>query len=84
MPDVGAAAAFLEAELGLPHFSGDRENFSAVGNDRGLFILVPVGRVWLFTDRPSTDASRTGHDRGRARRELGIPGSAHVIEVASG
>ena len=54
--DVGAAVEFLEDELGLPHFSGDREGFSAVGDDRGLFILVPVGRPWLFTDRPATDA----------------------------
>ena len=51
--DVGAAVDFLEAELGLPHFSGDRSNFSAVGDDHGLFILVPVGRPWLFTDRPA-------------------------------
>ena len=27
--DVGAAVDFLEAELGLPHFSGDRESTSA-------------------------------------------------------
>ena len=73
--DVGAAAEFLDAELGLPHFSGDRENFSAVGDDRGLFILVPVGRAWLFTDRPATRRARAGHDRGRGRaRAAQCPG----------
>ena len=74
---------FLEAELGLPHFSGDRENFSAVGDDRGLFILVPVGRAWLFTDRPAATRRCGSRSRARGRAELRVPGSAHVIEVAS-
>jgi catechol-2,3-dioxygenase len=84
VPDVGAAAAFLEAELGLPHFSGDRESFSAVGDDRGLFILVPVGREWLFTDRPGSDAPVRVTIEGDRPRELRVPGSGHVInEIAS-
>jgi hypothetical protein len=81
--DVGAAAEFLEAELGLPHFSGNREDFSAVGDDRGLFILVPVGRDWLFTDRPATDAPVRVTIAGADPREVRLPGSEHVIEVAS-
>ena len=63
--DVGAAVEFLEAELGLPHFSGDRENFSAVGDDRGLFIVVPVGRAWLFTEVPGERRAGARDDRGR-------------------
>ncbi len=82
--DVGAAVEFLESELGLPHFSGDRENFSAVGDDRGLFILVPVGRPWLFTDRPAADAPVRVTIAGDSARELVLPGSSHVIEIASG
>ncbi|MEA2332208.1 MAG: hypothetical protein QOH58_2346 [Thermoleophilaceae bacterium] len=82
--DVGAAVAFFEAELGLPHFSGDRENFSAVGDDRGLFILVPVGRPWLFTDRPSTDAPVRVTIAADRDGELAVPGSDHVIRLASG
>lgn len=81
--DVGAAVDFFEAELGLPHFSGDRQNFSAVGDDRGLFILVPVGRAWLFTDRPAGDAPVRVTVAGPATRELRVPGSSHVIEIAS-
>ena len=81
--DVGAAVDFFEAELGLPHFSGDRESFSAVGDDHGLFIVVPVGRDWLFTDRPSSDAPVRVTIEGREARELRVPGSQHVIEVAS-
>jgi hypothetical protein len=81
--EVGAAVAFLEAELGLPHFSGDRESFSAVGDDRGLFIVVPVGRNWLFTDVPASDAPvqvTIESDRGG---ELEVPGSEHVVKLGS-
>jgi hypothetical protein len=81
--DVGAAVDFLETELGLPHFSGDRESFSAVGDDHGLFIVVPVGREWLFTDVPASDAPVRVTIDGAEARELRLPGSAHVIEVAS-
>jgi catechol-2,3-dioxygenase len=81
--DVGAAVDFLEAELGLPHFSGDRSNFSAVGDDHGLFILVPVGRPWLFTDRPASDAPVRVTIEGTVAGELRVPGSEHAIEVAS-
>jgi catechol-2,3-dioxygenase len=81
--DVGAAVEFLEEELGLPHFSGDRKSFSAVGDDRGLFILVPVGREWLFTDRRSSDAPLRVTIEGSEPRELRIPGSGHRIGVAS-
>jgi hypothetical protein len=81
--DVGAAVEFLENELGLPHFSGDRESFSAVGDDRGLFIVVPVGREWLFTDRAASDAPVRVTIEGPEAGELELPGSAHVIEVAS-
>ena len=81
--DVGAAVDFLEAELGLSHFSGDRSNFSAVGDDHGLFIVVPVGRPWLFTDRPASDAPVRVTIDGTVPRELRVPGSEHAIEVAS-
>jgi catechol 2,3-dioxygenase-like lactoylglutathione lyase family enzyme len=81
--DVGAAVDFLGGELGLPHFSGNRESFSAVGDDRGLFILVPVGREWLFTDLPATDAPLRVTIEGSEAGELTLPGSSHSIEVAS-
>jgi catechol-2,3-dioxygenase len=81
--DVGAAVEFLESELGLAHFSGDRENFSAVGDDHGLFIVVPVGREWLFTDLPASDAPVRVSIEGTEARELRLPGSGHVIAVAS-
>ena len=81
--DVAAAVGFMETELGLPHFSGDRENFSAVGDDHGLFIVVPVGRVWLFSDRRAADAPVRVTIEGAEPRTVTIPGSGHVVEIAS-
>jgi catechol-2,3-dioxygenase len=80
--DVGAAVEFLESELGLPHFSGDREGFSAVGDDRGLLIVVQVGRPWLFTDRPASDAPLRIVLEGERERSVTVPGSEHRIELA--
>jgi hypothetical protein len=77
--DVGAAVDWLEAELGLPHFSGNRRDFSAVGDDRGLFIVVPVGRPWLFTDVPAPDAPLRVEIAADRRDEAVVPGSAHVV-----
>ena len=77
--DVGEAVAFLESELGLPHFSGDRRNFSAVGDDRGLFILVPVGRSWLFTEEPAPDVPIRVTIESDRSGELVVPGSGHVV-----
>jgi hypothetical protein len=81
--DVGVAVDFLEAELGLPHFSGNRQDFSAVGDDHGLFIVVPVGRQWLFSDRRASDAPVRVTIEGSRVGEHVLPGSEHVIEVAS-
>ena len=78
--DVGAAVEWLEAELGLPHFSGNRRDFSAVGDDRGLFIVVPVGRPWLFTEEPAPDVPlRVTIESDRGGFERVVPGSGHVV-----
>jgi catechol-2,3-dioxygenase len=82
--DVGEAVAFLEAELGLSHFSGDRSNFSAMGDDRGLFILVPVGRHWLFTEQPAPDVPLQVTIDAERSGELVVPGSEHVVRLGSG
>jgi catechol-2,3-dioxygenase len=77
--DVGAAVEWLEAELGLPHFSGNRRDFSAVGDDRGLFIVVPVGRPWLFTEEPAPDAPLRVTIEPDTGGERVVPGSGHVV-----
>lgn len=79
--DVAEAVDFLQAELGLAHFDGDRKLFSALGDDRGLFIVVPVGRVWAFTELPASDVPLHVTVEGAERRTLEVPGSRHVIET---
>ena len=81
--DVGVAVEFLESEVGLPHFSGNRRDFSAVGDDRGLFIVVPVGRPWLFTDRPAPDHPIAVTVAAERAAEVEVPGSRHVVRLAS-
>ena len=81
--DVAGAVDWLESELGLPHFSGNRHDFSAVGDDRGLFIVVPVGRPWLFTDVPAPDAPLQVTIESERSEELVLPGSRHVVKLAS-
>ena len=81
--DVGAAERFLESELGLPHFSGDRREFSAVGDDRGLLIVVPVGRPWLFTDRAAPDAPLDVTITAGRDEKVRVPGSSHTLRLAS-
>ena len=82
--DVGAAAEWFESELGLPYFSGNRRDFAAVGDDRGLFIVVPVGRPWLFTDVPAPDAPLRVAIESERTGEAVVPGSGHVVELGSG
>ncbi len=81
--DVGAAVDWLESELGLPYFSGNRRDFAAVGDDRGLFIVVPVGRPWLFTDVPAPDAPLRVAIESERTGEAVVPGSGHVVELGS-
>ncbi len=50
-PEVGAMVDALEGGLGLTLWSGDREAFAAVGDERGLGIVVPLGRRWMPDDR---------------------------------
>jgi catechol 2,3-dioxygenase-like lactoylglutathione lyase family enzyme len=55
----------LERDLALSVYSGDRDSFTAVGDERGLFIVVRPGRHWFPTDRPAaTNAAEVSIDAG--------------------
>jgi catechol-2,3-dioxygenase len=82
--DVDAAVEWLEAELGLPRFDVGTGRFAAMGDDRGLLIVVPVGRAWLFTEQPATDAPLRVAIESEREAELVVPGSAHVLKLGSG
>ena len=47
--DVKEAAKELEPLLGIDQTPGYSNNFAAVGDARGFFIIVPEQRVWLPT-----------------------------------
>jgi catechol-2,3-dioxygenase len=50
-PDVASAAAKLKTGLDLPTYHGSSEEFHAVGDEHGLFIVVKTGRRWFSSDR---------------------------------
>lgn len=43
----------LQRELNLSLWKGNNEDFAAVGDEEGLFIVVQAGRPWFPTDRPA-------------------------------
>jgi catechol 2,3-dioxygenase-like lactoylglutathione lyase family enzyme len=77
--DVATAVEALERELVLPHYDGDRETFSAVGDDDGLLIVVDVGRGWFPPRVPAGRAPIAVTIAGGPRRSLELPGSDHVV-----
>jgi catechol-2,3-dioxygenase len=81
VPDVGEAVAFLEDELGQAIFSGDREHFAAVGDQRGLFIVVPAGRPWFPTDRATALSPLTVALAGDRDARFELPGLPYRILV---
>lgn len=55
LDDVPVAVQAMQTELGLPLYysEGDSRRFAAMGDPRGLFILVEKGRAWFPTRRPA-------------------------------
>lgn len=82
VPDVDPVLRYLEERLAVPQYSGDRERFAAMGDERGLFIVVPRQRPWFPTDRVATGGRLTVTIRGDAAGEHVPPGSDARIRVA--
>ena len=53
--DPPSAIETLERTFGLSVFSGDRDQFTAVGDEHGLLIVVRAGRAWLPTARTAIE-----------------------------
>lgn len=51
VPDIGIYRH--KASLFLSIWKSSGEEFTALGNEEGLVIMVPEGRGWLPTDRPA-------------------------------
>jgi catechol-2,3-dioxygenase len=81
VPEVDPALRYLEERLGLRQYSGDRERFAAIGDEHGLFIVVPERRAWFPTDREASAARLAVTVRGERPGEHRLPGSPARIAV---
>ncbi len=53
--DVRLFSRAIKDELNLKLWKGDEKTFAAVGDEEGLFIIVPIGRPWFPLDTPAED-----------------------------
>lgn len=53
VPDVPGAVRDLSGQFGLPVYGGVSPTFTALGDEEGLLIVVPVGRGWFPTGEPA-------------------------------
>ncbi|MDB5101372.1 MAG: hypothetical protein JWM80_5793 [Cyanobacteria bacterium RYN_339] len=49
VPAVAPVVDVLDAQWHQPLWWGNRETFAAVGDEQGLFIVVPEGRTWYMS-----------------------------------
>lgn len=73
----------LVDELGVPVMIGPDDDFNAVGDARGLFIIVKRGRVWVPTeDVEAQKAPLSITLRGDRDVEFTIPKTDYVIKMS--
>ena len=75
------AIEILERTFGLAVFSGDRDQFTALGDDHGLFIVVRPGRLWLPTERACDENHVHVTIEGREEAEAVIGSSFRLTQV---
>lgn len=51
--DVRLFSAHIRDSLNLKLWDGDETQFAAVGDEEGMFIIVPLERIWFPTDKPA-------------------------------
>jgi catechol-2,3-dioxygenase len=84
-PSVGQMAAWLADGPGLAMYSGDRQHFAAVGDEHGLFIVVPVDRLWMPDDRlPAAAHPVRAVIAGDHAARFEAPGLPYALEVVAG
>jgi catechol-2,3-dioxygenase len=75
------AIELLEQTFGLAVFSGDRDQFTALGDDHGLLIVVHPGRVWLPTQRACAENHVHVTIEGREEADALIGSSFRLTQV---
>ncbi len=53
--DVRLFSQHLQQEQEIPLWDGDEKKFAALGDEEGLFIVVPLGRPWLPVGPPAKE-----------------------------
>jgi catechol-2,3-dioxygenase len=79
--DTRPAIEILEQTFGLAVFSGDRDQFTALGDDNGLFIVVRPGRLWLPTERACDENHVHVTIEGREEADAVIGSSFRLTQV---
>lgn len=79
--DPPAAIEMLERDLALSVYSGDRDSFTAVGDEHALFIVVRPGRHWFPTDRPAAANAATTTIDSPAQSSLVLEGPVRIAGV---
>lgn len=74
VPDVAAAAAQVERDLGAAPYRPVSEDFASIGDERGLLIIVRRGRKWFMPDYLAAEPHETGVTL------AGEPGRSCVLE----
>lgn len=82
-PDVRSTVSWLSQEFATHPYRDPTDDFSAVGDERGFFIVVRADRLWFpRRRRPAVDFSTGVWIEGEQQRVVGIPGTS--VEVRSG
>lgn len=79
--DVAGTVEWLESALGIPYFDGDRRVFTAMGDGRGLLIVVADGRTWMPTDLRGRRGPLDVLVRGDAEGQHTVPGEGAAIRT---
>lgn len=66
-PEVVAAADKLCDGAGLTRYRSGSPEFTAVGDEQGLFIVVKTGRRWFSSDRAAEVFEANAHLRGEVK-----------------
>ncbi|WP_433664544.1 hypothetical protein ACQPW1_21895 [Nocardia sp. CA-128927] len=80
VPDVQQAVGELAETYGLHAFTPRLPDFTPVGDNDGLLILVDRERIWFPTeaDLPAQASGRRAHRCARGRRTLALTAAARV------
>jgi catechol-2,3-dioxygenase len=81
--DVPAVVAALGRDLGLPPYQDQSDTFSAVGDERGLLIVVKAGRHWFPTTTAAAVAPLAITIAGARAGEYRLPGLPYHIAVVT-